>query len=247
LLIILSYRIDPKFYMDWIVPEGYSFLEFGQFVIISAAFAVAVRLSLDPLVRQRRLVFVAVLLAAVACLYIAGEEVSWGQTFFHWKTPESWAAINVQEETNLHNLGAFDNVFNVFPRYLLCFGVLVGGLGVPLVAAFYPKLRAMRLSLFLPAAALVPAALGTLFFQIDRLLEKLGSAWPVPRPAESVEFYFYTFILAYLIVFARRINELEDEHLAYSERSSAVADLHAPVGPRASRSRRLSRSRSILR
>ncbi|NMH88170.1 hypothetical protein [Flavivirga algicola] len=32
------------------------------------------------------------------------EEISWGQWFFHFETPESWAKINGQGETTLHNL-----------------------------------------------------------------------------------------------------------------------------------------------
>jgi len=40
-----------------------------------------------------------------ALLFIVGmEEISWGQTFFHFQTPESWAAVNHQHETTLHNL-----------------------------------------------------------------------------------------------------------------------------------------------
>ncbi|MDR1969904.1 MAG: hypothetical protein LBQ11_00955 [Candidatus Nomurabacteria bacterium] len=51
-----------------------------------------------------------ILPAVFACLVIlilvamAGEELSWGQRIFGWSTPESWAAINAQSETNLHNL-----------------------------------------------------------------------------------------------------------------------------------------------
>jgi hypothetical protein len=33
-----------------------------------------------------------------------GEEISWGQRMFGWETPAKWAAMNVQGETNLHNL-----------------------------------------------------------------------------------------------------------------------------------------------
>jgi hypothetical protein len=33
-----------------------------------------------------------------------GEEISWGQRMFGWETPAQWAAMNVQGETNLHNL-----------------------------------------------------------------------------------------------------------------------------------------------
>ncbi len=43
-------------------------------------------------------------LAAVACFAIAGEELSWGQWIFHWDTPQALAEVNLQNETNLHNL-----------------------------------------------------------------------------------------------------------------------------------------------
>lgn len=42
-------------------------------------------------------------LGALACVLIAGEEISWGQWLFHWSTPEAIAAGNLQNETNLHN------------------------------------------------------------------------------------------------------------------------------------------------
>lgn len=42
--------------------------------------------------------------AAFAVFFIAGEELSWGQWIFHWSTPEPIAAVNLQQETNLHNL-----------------------------------------------------------------------------------------------------------------------------------------------
>ena len=39
-----------------------------------------------------------------ACFLIAGEELSWGQWIFHWETPEALAEVNLQQETNIHNL-----------------------------------------------------------------------------------------------------------------------------------------------
>ena len=40
-------------------------------------------------------------LIALATLFFAGEEVSWGQTWFGWTTPESYRTLS--GETNLHN------------------------------------------------------------------------------------------------------------------------------------------------
>jgi hypothetical protein len=41
---------------------------------------------------------------AVGLLFLAGEEIAWGQWIFKWETPERWMAINIQEETTLHNV-----------------------------------------------------------------------------------------------------------------------------------------------
>lgn len=41
---------------------------------------------------------------AAAALLAAGEEASWGQWYFRWQTPDAWADLNQQGETNLHNL-----------------------------------------------------------------------------------------------------------------------------------------------
>ncbi len=48
-----------------------------------------------------RVVFI---LAALGCFLVAGEELSWGQWIFGWSTPEALAAVNLQNETNAHNL-----------------------------------------------------------------------------------------------------------------------------------------------
>jgi hypothetical protein len=99
------------------------------------------------------------------------------------------------------------------PRTLLEIGVFAGGLVVPLLCAYAPWLRQTRLALFLPAAALLPAAL---FASLFKLAERLGeydvmSFAVAARPSEAVEFYLYFFIMAYLIVFERRIAALETE------------------------------------
>jgi hypothetical protein len=65
--------------------------------------------------------------------------------------------------------------------------------------------------LFLPAAALMPAAIGAWWKCSDMLYA--GGTIPelIGRPSETIETYLYFFVLAYLIVFARRIHALENE------------------------------------
>lgn len=51
---------------------------------------------------------VAFLTLAALLFVCAGEEMSWGQRIFGWKTPEQWSARNAQAETNLHNLALIE-------------------------------------------------------------------------------------------------------------------------------------------
>ena len=96
------------------------------------------------------------------------------------------------------------------PRAILELGIFIGGLLVPLAARFLPWLRASRFALFLPPAALVPTAVGVFIFKLIDGLQKAGAIETILlRPSETVETYLYFFILAYFIVYASRIKELE--------------------------------------
>jgi hypothetical protein len=205
--LLVTWQVAPDWFSTHVVPEGYGILEFSQFVTMLAALFLAVRLLFRPFVRKRPFVFAVTIVSALSCLYIAGEEMSWGQHFFHWNTPEYWAMVNRQEETNLHNTYA---IFEKWPRAILEIGVVLGGIVVPIAAAFDPRVRANRLSLFLPPAALLPTAVIAMGFKLVDLLDQDGrSSMLIQRPSETIESYLYYFILAYLIVFARRLSVLE--------------------------------------
>ena len=60
---------------------------------------------------------------AIACFFIAGEEVSWGQWFFRWETPAAIAGVNLQNEINLNNL---INPRLYDPVYCLAGCILIG-------------------------------------------------------------------------------------------------------------------------
>jgi hypothetical protein len=105
-----------------------------------------------------------------------------------------------------------NKAFERGPRNLLEIGVLIGGLIVPAACVWFPRLRESRIALFLPPAALVPAALLMLLFKIDGTVSKTtGQTLLAARPSEAVEFYLYFFMFAYLVVFERRIREIEAE------------------------------------
>jgi hypothetical protein len=209
---IVSGAVAPQFYDQWIIPEGYGVLEFSQFLIMIAALAIAVRLLFEPFVRARPFVLAVTIVAALSSLFIAGEEMSWGQHFFHWNTPEYWA--NIDNETNLHK--TYD-LFDKAPRVTLELGVLIGGILIPAAAWFRPEIRASRVALFIPAAALVPTALLAAGFKLLDEARAAGALHAFERPSEMIESYLFFFILAYLIVFTRRIGELKADRPATSK------------------------------
>lgn len=66
----------------------------------------------------------------LGCIYFAGEEISWGQWYFQWETPEAIRELNRQKEVNLHNVSSW---FNEKPRTLLEIWMIFAGLVVALL------------------------------------------------------------------------------------------------------------------
>lgn len=209
--VLASYRVNPGWHAAWVIQES-GVLEIAQFTFMVMGLAIAMQLLFDPFIRRRPLILAFTAVAALACLYIGGEEVSWGQHIFFWQSPDLVSAINSEGEFSLHNV---NKAFERAPRTVLELGMLVGGIIVPLACVLAPSLRRSRLALFLPSAALMPLALLALFFKLAGTLSKHGMADSVAaRPSEAVEFYMYFFIFAYLVMFERRIRALAAESKA---------------------------------
>ena len=69
-------------------------------------------------------------------LFVAGEEISWGQSVFYWQTPDFFQEINRQQETNLHNISSW---FNEKPRALVELWMVTAGLIIPVFFALKGK------------------------------------------------------------------------------------------------------------
>lgn len=99
-------------------------IDSGLFEWLTVACLLAVLVYSVRLVRRtsglQRLMFFGL---AAASFLVAMEEMSWGQWIFHWDTPESMSAVNLQDETNLHNLvnpRIYDLIY-----YMIGYGALV--------------------------------------------------------------------------------------------------------------------------
>lgn len=147
LLVVATMRSVPLF--DWLTREN-SFLESSQFVTLMAATLVLVSLGVHLVRRRRAALGLAYLLLALAAFFIAGEEVSWGQTIFEWEGSDWLTRRNYQAETNLHTGVAHGPTVYGF-ILIAAYGTLV-----PLVARRLSERRTPVRYLLVPPLVLVP-------------------------------------------------------------------------------------------
>ena len=172
-----------------------------QFIFMSAALFIAI-LTLMKIKAQNPWLTAWVSIAALSSLYVAGEEVSWGQHIFDWGTPEFWSGVNDQNETNLHNTSSW---LDQKPRLVLLIGTIVGGLIIPALAKWKPQALPKKFLIIYPPAILsVTAAFALLIKIMDKIQDGLDQNL-LTRAAEIEELYLYYFVLLYLVILLKRL------------------------------------------
>ncbi|MAH05618.1 MAG: hypothetical protein CL561_08665 [Alphaproteobacteria bacterium] len=140
--------------------------------------------------------------AFLGCLYITGEEISWGQHIFGWSAGENWAQINDQQETNLHNTSSW---LDQKPRLLVEIGIVVGGLIIPALIKWAPDKLPKQFWFIYPNKNY---ALTAAIFLTIKLTDRIGSEFggsPFIRGSEVLEHFMFYFILLYVIDFRKRV------------------------------------------
>jgi hypothetical protein len=192
----------PSYTLSRMHSEGGSH-EIIQFLLMVAAALVAARALLMRQTWARAWLLSWVALAFFACVYVAGEEISWGQHLVNWETPEFWSGINDQNETNLHNTTSW---LDQKPRMILMVGILIGGLVVPLLQKFKPAWVPARFAILYPPAVLGVSALIVLVVNIIRKIDGLlPDVVFFTRGSEVEELYMFYFVLLYLLILRRRL------------------------------------------
>jgi hypothetical protein len=147
-----------------------------------------------------------VLAWTLACIYFAGEEISWGQHFIGWQSPDLFQAINRQQETNIHNISSW---LDRKPRALVELWIMVGGLAVPAVR-WLRRSAGDRSSLaywILPTAVVVPTALLFLLFRVHKWVADATGVELAGWLSESEvrEYYIALFLSLYLLSIWQRL------------------------------------------
>lgn len=192
-----------------------SLIEWLQFGFIALSAWAAWRIGRTLLLSQERglgFLYTGIGLAAV---FIAGEEISWGQRLIGWSTPVEWAAINEQGETTIHNVGVVRRFF-----LLILFIASMYGAFVPLAqAAFGSRQTSTPLSLlFVPPVSVVPAFMLMFGYRLVRMTLWEQPVFLVVKFAESVEAAFYFGVMAFLLLNLHRLRKF---HQSRAVKSSA--------------------------
>ena len=127
ILFLVIQLLAPDLAVNLIRKESWPFYRTGIFITAALQLVgiVAFVMVARKYVRQRNwLAMVTAILVAIVLFVMVGEELSWGQRIFGWATPDSFASINEQSETNLHNLATqvFQNTL-YFGGWLLLIGL----------------------------------------------------------------------------------------------------------------------------
>ncbi|MEN6426216.1 MAG: hypothetical protein ABFE13_12685 [Phycisphaerales bacterium] len=130
------------------------------------------------------------LLLGVFCLFVAGEEVNWGQTYFHFRTPEVMTRLNYQQQFSLHNIW--------FPAHL------------PLPQGNWDHMLGQMLCL--------TGAVGPWLLCVSRRLRCLVWTWEIPIPPLLSQGYFAAGVLmptdAVLFGYQMRPTEMREFSMA---------------------------------
>ena len=147
-------------------------------------------------------------LFSLGSFYFGGEEASWGQHLFGWASPEFFANINDQGETNLHNISG---LFDQLPRTILTIGALLGGLILPvLVKVFKLDLSKFNLDLYVPRLNSSLAAFLAVFISFfDKLLDKSSlPGFLNIVDGENKECFLALFLMIYIYSIFLRIRKV---------------------------------------
>lgn len=127
LLTLLVVLVKAPFVYKQIIIED-SIIEWLQLLSYAVSCIMSGILA-KQLWKENRVLAVIFGTASLAFFVFCGEEISWGQRIFNIETPEDLAAINNQDETNLHNIDWFYHY--VYRGYILVgiYGTLSAAFG----------------------------------------------------------------------------------------------------------------------
>jgi glucan phosphoethanolaminetransferase (alkaline phosphatase superfamily) len=180
-------------------------VEWAQFFALAAlvvlGFAIGLRLA-----RLRQRTFAALfIIAAVGALFIAGEEISWGQRMLGWATPTDLADINKQGETNIHNIG---NVLQFMNLVMFAVAVVAGVLPFVWRWGAGDRERDLGQILLVPPLFLASSFLAAASYRLMRYALVPDARYVINHLGEIAEMLLYGAFVVFAWLVYRRLGRL---------------------------------------
>jgi len=112
-LVFCKYGFCSKSFIVNVWKEN-GFVENLQALIL--IFSIFLLIKAKNIYSKNKLINYFLIIKIIALIYYLGEEISWGQHFFKWSSPDWFISNNNQKETNIHNVA---NLFDQLPRTLV--------------------------------------------------------------------------------------------------------------------------------
>ncbi len=180
LLLGMGY-LDEDIWNEWMREDAW--VEWATFYAFTAAGVLSLKNARAP----QGLARLSAVGVGLFCLFVAGEEISWGQRLLAFEPPEIFLEQNFQQEFNLHNLLQNKEIggFELESRYLVALIAMVYGV----IGAALPLLPVIgeRLKPLCPSPALAPVFAGVAWFEW---------VYPVHLGGEAAECVFGLVFLA---------------------------------------------------
>lgn len=177
-------------------------IEWAQMGALVGLALVGAAIAHRLLTRRRLVLGTLYLLAAVAAVFIFGEEISWGQRLLGWATPDDLAALNLQGETNVHNIGQTLRALN-----LVMMIVALAAAVLPVAWRTWAGNRGRQVDeyLLVPPLFLASSFLLAAGYRLVRFTLVPEGRYVVSRYQEVTELAFYFGLLAFAILAVRRL------------------------------------------
>ncbi len=159
------------------------------------------------------------ILLLMGCIYFLGEELSWGQHLFGWYTPNNWATLNEQKETNLHNLYQLGYLFSRWPENIVIASIVIGGIFLPLYIRYAKRPKTFLTHWIMPTIVCLPTAVLVFIVRLPKRLIKYDPEFMTVLPqiiyfrtSEIRECLTALFIFIYLCSITYRQNISKELH-----------------------------------
>jgi hypothetical protein len=179
-----------------------SVVECAQFFLFLISGYVALKIFFK-IKKNKKLHSTLFLLLSISLFFVAFEEISWGQRIFNLETPKTLQELNVQKETNIHNIFGY----NVNQIIYVLIG-LYGMFSRKIIIRFFPK-KAKQLLIFTPQKYFFWYFFIVFFVYLDRSFFNLNydtvingvfRKYAIWQWLEISELYLAIVFLAYLLI-----------------------------------------------